>query len=323
MSDWVPDVLGSDYSQRTLDLGPDPDGESPIVATLIRLDSAAGGARGAVLYIHGYTDYFFQTELAQRFADQGFAFYALDLRKCGRSLRPGHTEHYTTDLATYDTELNWALQVVRAQQGHQRVVVAAHSTGGIIAPLWLDRLRDKELPGADGLVLNSPWFDLQGPAYYRHVGTMGIDLVGRVQGMRLLATEDADAYGVSLHAASKGEWDYNLDWKPLQGFPIRLGWMRAIRRGHAQLHRGLDVGCPSLVLRSTRTKFATRYTPDIDTADAILDVRQIARWAGCLGGRLNVVPIEGARHDVFLSQMPVRERAYAELAAWLDVTVPS
>ena len=322
VSEWVTDVLGRDYSRRTLQLGPDPDGEGTIVATLVRHEAGGCAARGAFLHVHGYTDYFFQTELAERVAAQGFAFYALDLRKCGRSLRAGHTPHYISDLAHYDDELNRALGLLRGAEGHDGVVVGAHSTGGIITPLWLDRLRDKGLRGVDGLVLNSPWFDLQGPAYYRHVGTVGIDLAGRLRGMRLLTTDDADAYGVSLHSSREGEWDYDLGWKPLIGFPVRLGWLRAVRRGHAQFHRGVDVGCPSLVLRSTRTRFATHYRPDVDTADAVLDVRQIARWSGCLGGRTSVVPVQGARHDVFLSLPPVREQAYAELTSWLGATVP-
>ena len=321
MSDWVPDILGDGYDQQTLELGTDPDGEADIVATLVRHTSSTPATRGAVLHVHGYTDYFFQTGLAEHCAAQGFAFFALDLRKCGRSIRPGHTPHYTTDLLQYDDELDRALALVRAE--HPTVVVVAHSTGGIITPLWLDRLRDNGLPGVQGLALNSPWFDLQGPAYYRHVGTVGIDLVGRFDGMRLLTKDEADAYGASLHTSRGGEWDYDLEWKPLIGFPVRLGWLRAVRRGHAQLHRGLDVGCPSLVLRSSRTRFATDYTPEVDTADAVLDVRQIARWAGCLGGRTSVIPVEGARHDVFLSQEPARATAYAELTAWLDATVPA
>ena len=52
-------------------------------------------------------------------------------------------------------------------------------------------------------------------------------------------------------------------------------------------------------------------------ADVVLDTRQIAKWAGALGGRLTVIPIENAKHDVFLSEKDARERAYAELGAWL------
>ena len=57
-------------------------------------------------------------------------------------------------------------------------------------------------------------------------------------------------YGRALHAATGGAWDYNLAWKPHEGFPARAGWFRTIRRGHARVARGLDVRCPVLVLAS-------------------------------------------------------------------------
>ena len=57
----------------------------------------------------------------------------------------------------------------------------------------------------------------------------------------------------------------------------------------------------------------------------MLDVRQIARWAGCLGDAVTSLPIEGARHDVFISKDEPRKAAYAAVDAWLRSTslVPS
>ncbi|MGB9013193.1 MAG: hypothetical protein WCB95_10115 [Aeromicrobium sp.] len=52
-------------------------------------------------------------------------------------------------------------------------------------------------------------------------------------------------------------------------------------------------------------------------ADAVLDVKQIARWSGCLGNAVTVRPIPGAKHDVFLSPKPAREAAYSTIDAWL------
>jgi len=98
---------------------------------------------------------------------------------------------------------------------------------------------------------------------------------------------------------------------------VTMGWLNAVRRGHARLHRGLDVGVPSLVLRSATSDLSGRHTDLSDNADTVLDVTQIARWAGCLGAETTVVPIEGARHDVFLSQAAARMRAYEAVDAWL------
>lgn len=323
MTTWVPDVLGDGYEQTTIPLGDDPDGEGPVEATLVRYrPHGSTSPERAVVYVHGFTDYFFQHHLAEHFAGKGFAFYALDLRKCGRSLREGQTPHFVTDLAFYDVELDKALSLIREDSSVGSIVLTAHSTGGLILPLWLDRRNRREGGtaglGIEGVVLNSPWFDLQGPAAIRSVGTTAIDLIGRVKAKTPVPGSGLDTYGVSLSKEHHGEWEYNLDWKPLAGFPVRFGWIRAIRHGHAALHRGLDIGVPSLILRSKVTHFSRKYSSETDVADAVLDVRQIARWAGCLGDRTTVVPIEGARHDVFLSQPTPRARAFDELDEWLD-----
>ena len=97
-----------------------------------------------------------------------------------------------------------------------------------------------------------------------------------------------------------------------------LGWIHAIRRGHATLHRGLDVGVPNLILRSDHSVTETADAAGMQRGDAVLDVTQIARWAGCIGNRTTVVPIRDAKHDVFLSLAEPRAAAYDELSSWLD-----
>jgi alpha-beta hydrolase superfamily lysophospholipase len=316
---WKPDILGDGYTQTVLDLGADPDGEGQVDAVLVRREPRDGEvAQGAVLYVHGFTDYFFQTALADFFAQRGLAFYALDHRKSGRARRPGHTAHYVSDLALYDDELERALAIIADAHPGLPVVLAAHSTGGLIVPLWLDRRRaaGRVAPVA-GLVLNSPWFDLQGKPALRGPVTQVLRVLAKAQPFRAVKGMPS-VYGRTLHTSGTGEWDYDLDLKPLDGFPVTMGWLNAVRRGHARLHRGLDVGVPSLVLRSTKSDFSGPYTDLSDNADTVLDVTQIARWAGCLGSETTVVPIEGARHDVFLSRAASRERAYAAVDAWLS-----
>jgi len=48
---------------------------APVVATLVRRRATAP-TRRAVLYVHGFNDYFFQTHLADFYIDHGFDFYA-------------------------------------------------------------------------------------------------------------------------------------------------------------------------------------------------------------------------------------------------------
>ncbi|MFT4125845.1 MAG: alpha/beta hydrolase [Gordonia sp. (in: high G+C Gram-positive bacteria)] len=324
---WEPDHLLDHYQLHTFDLGPDPDGEDPITATLIRKPHPAEHAdRGAVLYLHGFTDYFFHEPLAEHFAALGYAFYALDLRKCGRSRQPQHTAHFTTDLRRYDLELGLALDAIDADLGPGTpLLVAAHSTGGLVAALWLDRLR-RTAPHVHarctGLILNSPWFDMQGDAIRRsRIAGALFAAVSAVRPTTVVPLGMSMAYGESLHAGAKGEWSYDLDYKPMGGFPVTFGFLHAIRTGQLALHRGIDVGVPALVLRSDKTVFSRVHTPGVDTADAVLDVDQIARWSGCLGNRVTAVPIVDARHDVFLSVSYAREHAYAEVDAWLSAVL--
>jgi alpha-beta hydrolase superfamily lysophospholipase len=320
---WEPDVLDG-YWRCTLPLGPDPDGEGDIVATLIRKGAVekASDAGRAVLAVHGYTDYFFNTELADAFTSRGFTFYALDLRKCGRSWREGQTPHFTTDLSRYDNELEQAAALIAQETSGAKTVLYGHSAGGLIITLWLDRLRRRGAMlklGITGLVLNSPFFDLHGPAILRATVTKAvIGAVSRLDSKRILRGTAEGGYGTSLHRDYGGEFDYNLDWKPLGGFPVTFGWIHAIRRGQTQLHRGLDVGVPNLILRSDQSVAEAKDPARMERGDAVLDVAQIARWAGCVGGRTSVVPVADAKHDVFLSLAEPREAAYRELSAWLD-----
>jgi len=72
---YQPDVLGEGYEQLKLSF-PD-DYEGAVCATLVR-KKASQNTQKAVLYIHGFIDYFFQTEMAEQFNQHGYDFYALN-----------------------------------------------------------------------------------------------------------------------------------------------------------------------------------------------------------------------------------------------------
>ena len=318
-AEWTDDVLPG-YRQHTLALGTDPDGEGELFATLVRTTDSIPSS-SVVLAVHGYTDYFFNTELADHFAARGWRFYGLDSRRCGRSWREGQTPHFTTDLTQYDRELEGALAIIGAENPAARVLVYGHSTGGLVVSLWLDRVRSRGDTAAlkiAGLVLNSPFLDLNGPAILRTRATStAIGAASRVRATRVVRGAGSGGYGLTLHRDYHGEFDYNLTWKPIGGFPITVGWIHAIRRGQARLHRGLDVGVPNLVLRSDHSVAETAETQLLQRGDAVLEVAHIARWAGCLGNRTTSVPVVDAKHDVFLSLSEPRAAAYAELDRWL------
>ncbi len=106
----VPDLLGPPYTAETIEL-PDDD-EGSVVATLVHRPAQRTTDR-AVLHVHGFADYFFQTAYAEWWTERGYDFYAVDLRKYGRSIRPHQTPNYVSDLHEYFPELDAAWDQVR------------------------------------------------------------------------------------------------------------------------------------------------------------------------------------------------------------------
>ena len=311
---WETDVLGEPYLAETITLPPDDEG--PVVATLV-LRRAETPTRKAVLHVHGFCDYFFQTAYAEWWNERGYDFYALDLRKYGRSMRPHQTPNYVTDLRQHFPEIDAAYHRVSERDEHDRVVVSAHSTGGLIVSLWANERRH----ALAGMVLNSPWLDMQGGPLVRGIGTSLIKQVGARRPQQLVPRTVGGHYARSLHVDHDGEWEFNTDWKPLDSFPVSFGWLRAIRLGHDELHAGLEVGCPVLVLSSAGTRWPKEMGDDVHGYDIVLEVPQIRRWATALGSHVTYVAIDGARHDVVLSLREPREKAYAEIARWLGAYV--
>ncbi|GAA3799479.1 alpha/beta hydrolase [Cellulomonas soli] len=307
------DVLGPGWTARTLPLRPDGlgDGTSPVATLVSRVTDAP--QRRAVLYVHGFVDYFFHDHVGTALAAHGYEPYALDLRDYGRSIRPGRDPNFTTDLSVYAEEIDAAVRELRTR--HEQVVLLGHSTGGLIAALWADARRGEHL--LDAVVLNSPWLDLRGSWLERVVLTPVLDLVGRLA-PRLVVSHLAPYYGRALHRDTGGEWDYDLAWKPLDGFPVRAGFVRTVRRGHARVARGLAIDCPVLVLASDAAGPDDREHDALLTSDCVLDPAQMVARAPLLGPDVTVVQVPGGAHDLALSAGPARQRYLEEVVGFLD-----
>ena len=310
------DVLGEAYRVETIELPPDDEGS--VVATLVTLPAPRPSGR-AVLHVHGFADYFFHTEYAEWWAGRGYTFYALDLRKYGRSLRPHQTPNYVADLREHFPELDLAWWRITERDRHSEVLVSAHSTGGLTLPLWVNQRRHPQLTG---MVLNSPWFDMHGGGWLRSpAGRVMLEQLGARRPRRVIPRTVNGLYARSLHREHEGEWDFDLTLKPMESYLVHAGWLRAVRRGHAELHAGLDVPCPTLVLSSGRGSQPLEMGEDVHSSDIVLDVEQIRRWASSLGRHVTSIAIDGAVHDVVLSRPAVRARVYDVLDRWVAAWV--
>ena len=314
------DVLGPDYRVETFSLPPDSEG--PVVATLVTLAPERPNGR-AVLHVHGFADYFFHTEYARWWADRGYTFYGLDLRKYGRSLREHQTPHYVADLSEYFAEIDLAWWRITQRDGHSRgdrvgtldrrphaPALGARTTARRAVARWCSTRRGSTCRARRGCAARRPGSRSSGSA--------------PVARCRRSPAASTSVYGRSLHREHGGEWDYDLDWKPLPSRPIYVGWLRAVRRGHAQLHAGLDIACPTLVLSSARSHFGEQT--ERDRRHPRHRARRRADPAlGLLGGPPRHLGRDRGRHPrrgavaSRRARSGVRRRSGTWLDAWVEV----
>ncbi|HYL23114.1 MAG TPA: alpha/beta hydrolase [Burkholderiales bacterium] len=288
MKRWLPDPLLAGF--ETLELAFPDDYGGPVVATLVRLPTA-NAERGAVLYIHGFSDYFFQRHMAERFAAEGYAFYALDLRKYGRSLRPHQHPNFCKSLSEYYADISAALEVIGT-----RVLLAGHSMGGLVCSLYAHEGAHRAQVLA--LWLNSPFFDWNAPEWRK------VQLYLAVAAGRYCPfLNDPKALRPEYTRALHSEWDFDSALKPDYGFPLYYGWLGAISDGFAKVHRGLAIEFPVLSMHS-------------DEADVVLNWRHIARWSRGLGPNVTVLAFPGGWHDLVCSPGQIREEVFRQLLAW-------
>ena len=146
--------LDTDFEYKTLRLKPDKEGE--VIATLISSKFNTGKNK-AVLYLHGYIDYFFHPHICKEFIEHNFDFYALDLRKYGRSLMPYQRPNYCESLDEYFEEIAIAIQHIQ-KINKRKLYLLGHSTGGLIAVSYLNSLK-KSQAAISGRILNAPFFN--------------------------------------------------------------------------------------------------------------------------------------------------------------------
>lgn len=307
------DVLGDGFEQHTFVMPDDYQGQ--VVSTLVRKQSADTVHR-AVLYVHGYNDYFFQREMAQRWVEEGYNFYAIDLRKYGRSLREGQWEYEARDMSEYFMDIDSAMSVIR-REGNKQIVLMGHSTGGLTTSLYCHARQDNQR--IDALILNSPFFEWNFNALYRHVLIPTVAFIGQIfPQWGLPDATQVSSYAMSLLQEYHGEWNYDVRWKRLKSRGERFGWIRAIDQGHKIVHNEMHLSLPILLMHSDKTISGSEWTAEFQTGDAVLNVEHISYYGKKIGDDVTEVTIENGLHDLFLSNPTAREKAYQAVFQWLN-----
>lgn len=308
---WHPDILEG-YEARYVNQGEAFDG--PCRSTIVR-KFCPKKTRKAYLYVHGFNDYFFQKEMGERFVDSGYNFYAVDLRRYGRSWEPWQYPFNVRKQTEYFADIDSALAQIR-RDGNTDITLSGHSTGGLTVAYYA--AMKGGLSGINRVVTDSPFLEWNFSPFMRNVAAPLIGAISKIIPNGKVKQGHCDGYAYSLLKEYDGEWTYNTDWKMIYSPPVTYSWVGAINHAQSELmKKASHITVPILVMHSSRKIDGCNYTPEFKTGDAVLDPAMLQKRGEKLGKVREVCTIDSGIHDLILSELPHREAAYDTIFSFI------
>jgi alpha-beta hydrolase superfamily lysophospholipase len=304
--------LEKDFTSQTLNLKDDYEGK--VIATLVSCNANIGN-RKSIIYLHGYIDYFFHSHVAEKFIENDFDFYAIDLRKYGRSWLAHQRENYCKSITEYFEEITIAINQIY-EKSQSPIYFLGHSTGGLIACNYANFGAEKSK--ISGLILNSPFLDFYDSEFKKNATLAACTIITLFSDFTYIKNMLSPVYVQSLHENFEGEWSFNLKWKYTQGFPTYFKWVLAASEGHEKLRKYSNLQVPVLVMHSSASTKLFFFSEEAMRTDIVLDVKDIQERGAKLGNQVTLLEVENAMHDIFLSPKMVREKAFKGVFEWLS-----
>lgn len=313
---WHPDILPK-YEARYVDQGEQFDG--PCRSTIVRLRTKKPSKKG-FLYIHGFNDYFFQAEMGERFVDSGYHFYAVDLRRYGRSKEPWQYPYNIRDMRKYYDDIDSAI-VQMKRDGVTDITLGGHSTGGLtVIAYGVDKGNDVPVKR---IVTDSPFLAWNFDGFFRNF------LIPTVRDISVLVKNakikqgHCDGYAYSLLKEYDGEWTYNTDWKMIYSPPVTTSWVGQIQSTQNKVKKHADrLAVPVLIMHSSRKVDGCNFEPDFRYGDAVLDPFMIRERGLQIKKKskypVQVCAIDSGLHDLILSLKPHRDEAYRTIFQFIN-----
>lgn len=299
---WHPDILPG-YEARYVNQGEAFDG--PCRSTIVRLRSGKP-TRRAYLYIHGFNDYFFQGEMGRLFADSAFNFYAVDLRRYGRSRQPWQYPFNVRDMQEYFADIDSALSQIR-RDGNVDITLSGHSTGGLTVLYYVARRGAR--CGVQRVVTDSPFLEWNYNPFYRNFLVPMVSVAGKVLKNTKIKQAHCDGYACSLLDSCHGQWSYDTEWKMPYSPPVTMSWIGAVDGAQGYLmHHSRNITVPVLVMHSSKKVEGCDWTEEFMHGDAVLDPAMLQKRGVKIGAEVRTV--DGGLHDLILSLPAPRRQAY-------------
>lgn len=312
-SRWHPDILKDGYESRFVCLGKKYDGMAR--CTIIRKKSPAPSKK-AILYIHGFNDYFFQSEMGNRFVDSCYNFYAVDLRRYGRSLLPSQYPFDIRDFDAYFQEIDSAINQIH-RDGIHDITLFGHSTGGLTTAYYAAKRGAR--CEVRRVMCDSPFLAWNFSPLYRNLLIPAVGFWGRIFKDTKIKQGHCDGYAYSLLKQFHGDWEYDTDWKMIYSPDVTAAWINAVSQAQKYLRKhGDGIVVPILIMHSDKKVEGCGWTPEFQKGDAVLNPAQINKVGLGLGKNPDVVTIDNGMHNLILSSdTTAREAAYLAIFNFL------
>ncbi len=283
------------------------DYEGAVVTTLLEAKNNTSDASQTILYVHGFSDYFFQEHLMDFYTERGINFFAIDLRKYGRSLLPHQRPNYCRSMTEYFTDLEYAISFILKQNERTKIFLLGHSTGGLLVTYYaqIGKMRSH----ISGLILNSPFFRFNVSNWLKpsipYLARLGLKLNPFIA----FNGGVSPIYGQSLHRKYYGEWEFDLNLKPVDAFPAYLAWILAVYETQEDILNQPFLAMPILLMYASKSSKPRRYKTIAHESDIVLNVDDIKEVGEQLGSNVTSCSIQNGIHDLFLASKKVRDEA--------------
>lgn len=282
------------------------DYEGKVITTLIESKSNKKVANQTLLYVHGFNDYFFQLELLDFYASHGINFYAIDLRKCGRSYLSHQHPNFCKSMTEYFEDLEYGINFILNKNPNTQLYFLGHSTGGLLVSYYT--LIGSKKDCIQGLILNSPFLEFNLPYLLRKNIPWLMWFGLKLHPYLAFSGGVSPVYGKSLLKAYGGEWEFDTVKKPIDSFPAYLAWIRAVYKVQRLVARS-KINIPILLMHSDRSSKPKELTPIARQTDVVLNVKHIHGIGMKMGNQVEQCVVKGGIHDLFLSEKKTRMQA--------------
>ena len=312
---WHEDILPG-YEARYVNLGESFDG--PCRCTVVRKLSKNPTGK-AVLYVHGFNDYFFQKDMGERYVDSGYNFYAVDLRRYGRSMLPWQYPFDVRNFDEYLQDIDSALSIAQ-KDGNTDITLIGHSTGGLTVTYYASKRGARSIPRR--VIGDSPFLAWNFNSLYRNVLIPVVGFWGRMSPATDIKQSHCDAYSESLLKKYHGEWEYDTCWKMIFSPPVKAGWVNAVSNAQKSIMKhGKNISVPTLVMHSSRRYKACTWDSTCNTADVVLDpfmLQQKGEKLRKINKKVYTCAVDSGMHDLILSEEPHRNAAYDSIFRFIN-----